>query len=81
MSRREFHHIKEHPIAGDVIELRLPGDAERMIRVLCFIEDYVGFKEYGPAGRQWVHIGRWRDLLGQATVATVIRPGDYNCPF
>lgn len=82
MSQRAKEHIAAMPLAGDVFEIVENGnECENMVRVLCFLEDYVGIKVYGQGGRQWVHISRWREWLGNAQRFKIVRAGDQDLPF
>jgi hypothetical protein len=80
---RELSHVREHPIAGDVIECRFGNageEADTMIRVLCVVEEHVGYKQYG-LGRFWKHLPSWRAWIGSSQLTKLVRPGDHDCPF
>lgn len=77
---REFSHVREHPLPGDVVSVTGSGEEEVMLRVLAVADDHVGYKEYGK-GRFWVHIKGWRARLQAAAVGKLIRGGDHDCPF
>jgi hypothetical protein len=82
VSGRAKQHIMAHPLAGDVFEIVEEfGEHENMIRVICFLEDYVGFKVYGRGGRHWSHIASWRRMLEFAKSFKVVRAGDQDLPF
>ena len=89
---RDFIHILENPMAGDVIEVRekhhepeLDGDEtyeyESMLRVVAVHEERVWFKEYGMKGHQIITVKQWRKRLAGVLVGTVIRPADHDCPY
>lgn len=82
MSNRAKEHMMAMPLAGDVFEIVEEfGEHESMIRVICFLEDYVGFKVYGQGGRRWEHIKTWRHMLEKAKRFKIVRAGDQDLPF
>lgn len=87
--KRTFSHAKEHPMKGDVVEIRERRiddcddeeyDSETMLRVLAVHESFVWVKVYGEGRHTW-HLSRWKKRLGEAQVGTLIRGGDYDAPF
>lgn len=89
MSDREPMHVREHPMAGDVIEIveKLTDpdtqelfNHESMLRVVAVHEERVWFKEYGK-GHSLVGLSQWRERLGKSLRSTVVRGGDHDAPF
>lgn len=89
MSDRSPSHVRERPMAGDVIEIREraidPVDgaeftAETMLRVVAVHEERVWFKEYG-LGHRLILLKEWQDRLGKSSMSKMIRGADHDSPF
>lgn len=89
MSRRDLVHVKTHPLAGDVIELREKHfvgstdeyDCETMLRVIAVAEELVWFKEYGKGRKNIVSVKEWKERIDAAQSGTLIRGADHDAPF
>lgn len=87
MSNRSFSDVRDHPLDGDIVELREwhetdaeAWDSEVMLRVLAVREEHVWFKEYGK-GLLTLHVKQWRARLSNVLLGKLVRPGDAEIPF
>ena len=89
MSERGPDHVRNNPLAGDVIEITEratdPEDGgsfeiEVMLRVVAVHEDRVWFKQYGK-GHALATVKSWRERLAGSLRSKLVRGGDHDCPF
>lgn len=89
MTSRSSRHVRDNPMAGDVIELTsneidpATGEAfthEVMIRVVAVHEERVWYKEYGK-GHELASIAKWKERYDKATIRQLIRGADHDAPF
>lgn len=82
-------HVRNHPLAGDVVELRErmidpvsgdPFEGETMLRVVAVHEGRVWYKEYG-AGHDLLLLTKWQERFDRAVAATLVRGADHDAPF
>lgn len=87
--RREPQHVRNHPLAGDVIELTerhvdpVSGeqfDAETMLRVVAVHEGRVWYKEYGK-GHDLLLLSKWQERFDRSSARALIRGADHDAPF
>lgn len=84
---REFYHVRQNPLAGDVVEIRErmkdgdeEYDAEIMLRVVAVYEERVWFKEYGK-GHALTTLKAWRERLQSMQLGKLVRGADADYPF
>lgn len=87
--QRGPEHVRNHPLAGDVLELTereidpVTGEefaADNMLRVVAVHEERVWYKQYG-IGHDLLMLRKWQERYDRASVRKLIRGADHDAPF